>query len=144
ATAAGSKHRSTATTLVASRAEQVRVLFVVGIAALFGGLAFNGITIALPKLFEEKLATTASGLAQIGLYASLVFALAAFTQIPVGRLIDRIGPKPVMVVLTVTQAVLFVVLSRSEGVWAVVAAVPLMLAVFGEVPVTAWLVSRYV
>ncbi len=126
----------------ASRSDVVRVLLVVAIASLFGGLAFNGVTIALPKLFEERL--PGIGLAEIGLYTAAVFALAAFTQIPAGRAVDRIGPKPVMMVMTLLQAMFFVVIAYAYGFWAVVLAVPLMLAVFGEVPVSSWLVSRYV
>lgn len=126
----------------AGRAEQVRVLAVVAVAAVFGGFAFQGVTIALPKLFEERL--TEIGLAQIGLYAGLVFAIAAFAQIPVGRLLDRLGAKPIMVTLTLLQVALFLFIAQIDGLLAVIVAVPLMLAVFGEIPVGAWLVSRYV
>jgi MFS family permease len=127
----------------APRSDQVRVLAVVVVASLFGGLAFHGVTIALPKLFEERLGDAVT-ITEIGFYAALVFALAAFTQIPAGLAIDRIGAKPVMVVMTFMQAVLFLVISQIDGMLAVLIAVPLMLAVFGEVPVNAWLISRYV
>ena len=125
------------------RSAQLRVLVVIAAAALFGGLAFHGATIGLPKLFEERLGDSAS-ITEVGLFAAVVFALAAFTQIPAGRAIDRIGAKPVMVVMTGLQAVLFLAISVVDGALAVLVALPLMLAVFGEVPVTSWLVSRYV
>ncbi len=127
-----------------TRAELVRVLAVVFVAGLFGGIAFNGITVALPKVFEERLGDGAANVEAVGAYASLVFALAAFTQIPVGRLIDRIGGKAIMFVLTGLQALLFVALARTAGPLSILVAVPLMLAVFGEIPVTSWLVGHYV
>jgi MFS family permease len=139
-TAGGADQRHVAT----SRVELIRVLAVVFVAGLFGGIAFNGITVALPKVFEERLGDGAANVEAVGAYASLVFALAAFTQIPVGRLIDRIGGKPVMIVLTGLQALLFLALSRIDGPVSVIVAVPLMLAVFGEIPVSAWLIGHYV
>ncbi len=123
-------------------ADQVRVLVVVAVNSLLGGVVFNGVTIALPKLFSERLHD--GDLAAVGSYASLVFALAAFTQIPVGRLLDRVGPKPILMVMVVLQTALLALIARLEGPLVVVAAVPLMLAVFGTIPVGAWLVSHYV
>ncbi len=127
----------------ASRNDQIRVLAVVGIAALFGGLTFNGITIALPKLFEERLPETL-GIGEIGAYVSVVFAIAAIAQIPAGLLLDRIGAKPVILTLAATQAMLMVVIAHMYGFLAVLVAIPMMLAVFGEVPAGTWLVGRYV
>lgn len=124
------------------RADQVRVLLVVATASLFGGIVFNGVTIALPKLFSERLA--GSDLTAVGSYASLVFAAAAFTQIPAGRLIDRIGPKPVLASLAASQTLLLVLVSSLEGPLVVVLALPLMLSIFGAIPVGVWLVGHYV
>jgi MFS family permease len=124
------------------QADQIKVLLVVATSSLFGGMVFNGVTIALPKLFSERLHE--GDLATVGSYASLVFALAAFTQIPVGRLLDRIGAKPIFVTVTLLQTVLLTVIAQTEGPLVVVTAIPLMLAIFGVVPVGAWLVSHYV
>lgn len=127
----------------AARVDRTKVLAFVAASALFGGLVFNGVTIALPKLFEERLAG-ATNLGEVGLYASLVFAIGAFVQIPVGIALDRIGARPVIIAMTSLQAVLFIVVAHSDGVMAVIVAIPLMAAVFGEIPVSAWLVGRYV
>jgi MFS family permease len=128
----------------ASRADRIRVLGIVLTASLFGGVAFNGITVALPKIFEEKMADGAGDIAAVGVYASFVFAAAAFTQIPVGRMLDRIGAKPIMFAMTGLQALLFFTLSGLYGPAAIIVAVPLMLAVFGEIPIASWLIGRYV
>lgn len=131
------------TFVVASRLDQVRVLAIVAVASLMGGLAFQGVTIALPKLFEERLSADI-GLAGIGAWVSLVFALAAFTQIPVGRALDRIGAKPIMFTFTGLQALLLAAVWQVDGALTVLLAVPLMVAMFGEVPVGAWLIGHYV
>jgi MFS family permease len=70
---------------------QLRVFAVVATTALLGGLIFHGTTIALPKIFEQRLAGLTESLASIGLLVSLVFAFAAFAQIAVGHLLDRFG-----------------------------------------------------
>ncbi len=69
---------------------------VVGVAALFGGIMFHGTTVALPKVFEERLAGWSTSSPTIGLLVALVFALAAFAQIAVGRLLDRYGARPIL------------------------------------------------
>ena len=127
-----------------SQGDRIRVVALIAISALLGGLIFNGVTVSLPKLFEERLAGVVSGLTGIGLAASAVFALAAFAQLPVGAMLDRFGAKPIlMVVLTMQCALLFAVGSMAGSASAIVAA-PLLLAIFGALPITGWLMARYV
>lgn len=126
-----------------TRVDRKNVLAFVAVSALFGGLVFNGVTIALPKLFEERLAGMAT-IGEVGVYASLVFAIAAFTQIPAGIVLDRIGARPLILVMTCVQTVLFLVVARLDGILAVILSIPLMVAVFGELPVSAWLVRHHV
>ena len=57
---------------------QVVVFSVICVAALFGGLVFNVITISLPKFFDERLIAAAGDLTRIGAATGLVFAIAAF------------------------------------------------------------------
>ena len=74
--------------------DQASILAFLAISGLFGGLIFTGATIALPKLLAERL--PASGLSMVGVIAALVFAAAAFAQLPVGRLLDRWGARPLL------------------------------------------------
>lgn len=127
-----------------SRSDVVRVIAVVGISALLGGLVFSGVTIALPKLFDERLGGLVSGLIGVGAVSSAVFALAAFTQIPAGRLIDAYGAKPVLIAATGLQVVLLSVAATTSGIVNVIASLLLVIVVFGEIPITAWLLGRTV
>lgn len=124
--------------------DPLRVLLVVAVTSLFGGLIFHGVTVALPKLLEERLALEGTGLLGIGAAASLIFALAAFTQIPAGRLVDRSGAKPVLLLASGLQIPLLLAVGLFPGGLAALAALPLMVAVFGQVPVVSWLVGRHV
>jgi MFS family permease len=123
---------------------QVRLFAVIGIASLFGGIVFHGTTIALPKIFEIRLEGVVGDLATIGLLVSAVFALAALAQIVIGHLLDRVGARPILPLVALLQTLCLILAIDLSG-WAMVAiALPLMLFVFGEIPVASWLVGRYV
>jgi len=130
--------------VTASTLDRKRVLFVIGVGALFGGLIFQGVTVALPRLFEERLTTLSGDLTQIGAAASLVFALAAFAQLPVGRLLDRVGARPIFIAAVGLQASFLALLAGAQGLQAFLYSAPLLIAMFGALPVTGWLMARYV
>ncbi len=125
------------------RRTQLTVFGLVCVMALFGGLIFNAVTITLPKFFDERLAGTGGDLAWIGASAGLVFAVAAFAQLPVGELLDRIGARSVLVVLLVSQATLLMLLAYASGWAALALALLLVTFIFAEIPVTSWLLGRY-
>jgi MFS family permease len=127
----------------AAPSAQIRVFVVVGVAALFGGIIFHGTTVALPKVFEERLAGLVDDIATIGLLVALVFALAAIAQIAVGHLLDRDGARLILPLIVVPQVACLLLAIDVSG-WSMLAlAVALMLLVFGEIPITAWLVGQY-
>ncbi len=128
----------------APRSAQVRVVGVVLLAALFSGLVFNGVSISLPKVFEERVVGDAGGLAGIGGYSALVFAIAAFAQLPVGALLDRVGGKAVMLGLFGLEVVALVAMSQAGGFLILPAALVTVTLLFAGIPITGWLLGRYV
>jgi MFS family permease len=130
--------------VTAPRSLQLRVVAAVLVFALFGGLVFNAVTISLPKLFDERLTGIADDLGQVGEYTALVFAIAAFAQLPVGDLLDRFGARSILIGLFAAQFVAFLLIADAGGTIVVPLAVGLVLMLFAELPVTAWLVGRYV
>lgn len=123
---------------------QLRMFLVIGVVSLFGGIVFHGTTVALPKIFEVRLEAVVPDLTTIGLLVSLVFALAAIAQIVVGYLLDRIGARSILPAIALLQTICLVLAIDLWGIGMVVLALPMMLFVFGEIPITAWLVGRYV
>ena len=120
---------------------QLRVVAFLAVSGLFGGLIFTGATIALPKLLAERLPGT--GLALIGVLAAVIFGAAAFAQLPVGRLLDRWGARPLLFAVEAVKAPLLLAMALAPGAAGAVLAMPVMLLVFGEIPLTAWLLGRY-
>jgi MFS family permease len=135
--------RPPAKKVAAPQSALIRVFAVVGVTALFGGIIFHGTTIALPKVFEERLAGQVDDLAGIGVLVALVFTLAAFAQIAVGRLLDRHGARVILPLIVIPQVALLLVAVELTGWSMLLLAGALMLLVFGEIPITAWLVGQY-
>ncbi len=136
-------HADVGTALQRDRRTQMTVFGIVCVMALFGGLIFNSVTVSLPMFFDERLAGAGGGLAWVGASAGLVFAVAAFAQLPVGELLDRIGARSVLVVLLVFQALLLMLLAHASGWVALALALLLVTLIFAEIPVTSWLLGRF-
>jgi len=123
---------------------QIVIFGIVCVAALFGGSIFNAVTISLPKFFDERLVTAADGLAWVGASTGLVFAIAAFAQLPVGEALDRFGAKPILCALLAVQSVLLLALSQATGWPALVIALVLVTSIFAAIPITGWLIGHYI
>lgn len=132
---------SAARTLPAASTARWRVLAFIAISGLLGGLIFNAATIALPKLLAERLPQL--GLVAVGAVAAAIFAAAAFAQLPVGRLLDRVGARPLLFAVEGAKTPLLLVMALAPGATGAALALPVMLLVFGEIPITAWLLGRY-
>jgi MFS family permease len=127
-----------------SRRNQIRVFVVVIVAAIFGGVVFNAVTMTLPKLFDERLLISDIDLSQIGGYTALVFGVAAFAQLPVGDLLDRYGARPILVALLIPQIAMLFVIANAQGGAVIPMAMVLVLLMFAEVPITSWLLGHFV
>lgn len=120
-----------------------RVLLVIGVSAAIGGFIFNAMTVALPKVLDDRLVSFSYSATEIGAIASAIYAFAAFSQIVVGRAIDRHAIKPIFLAVTAGQAVALFVAVNLDG-WAMVAAsIAIMILVFGQIPINDTLVARY-
>ena len=127
-----------------SRRSQWLIFTIVCVSALFGGFVFNAITISLSKFFDERLVGLEGDLTWVGAYAGLVFGLAAFAQLPVGELLDRFGARIIMLCLLSSQTVLLVALAFLEGWMVFPVSLALVTLIFAEIPITTWLLGRYI
>lgn len=119
------------------------VLTVVFIATAFGGFIFNATTISLPKVFDDKqVASLAVSGTQAGSLIALVYAVAAFTQIAVGYLIDRYSTKLVFLLLVLGDVAVFLVAANATGSVMLAVSLAMMMLVFGQIPITDTLVAR--
>ena len=124
------------------RAVLLRVLGIVFFSTAVGGLIFQSTTFSLPKVFDERLAGLAVSATEIGIYAFLVFAVAAFAQLVVGYLIDRHSVRNIFMGIAVVQTAMFAAMPGLTGWAALAVSFAFMLAVFGQVPINDALVGR--
>lgn len=119
-----------------------RTLAIVFFATAIGGFIFNSTTIALPKIFDERVMALTEDASEAGSLIALVFAAAAFTQVAVGHLIDRYSIRLVFLVLTIGDIGVFLLAADATGSTMLGLALAMMMLVFGQIPITDTLVAR--
>jgi MFS family permease len=126
------------------RATMARVFAILLIATACGGVIFNSTTVAMPKVFDERLASLTQTSFGIGALVAFVYSLAALAQLAMGSLIDRFELRKLMIGIALIQIPLLAVAANLEG-WAMLAAaLAMMLAVFGQIPLNDVIVGKYV
>ena len=119
------------------------VVVLMSIAAV-SGLVFNAFSLLLPKLMQERLASSPDLLPVVGMLAFLATLCGGLTQFTVGRMIDRRTLKGVFLPLAVVQLPCLVALAFVQG-WLVLPLSALMAAsIFGQVTVNETMTARYV
>ena len=121
----------------------VRVFAVLLVATACGGVIFNATTIAMPKVFEERLSALAQSTFGIGALVCAVYVIAAFSQYCVGRLIDKVSVRAVFVPVALMQVPLLLLAATLENWAMLIVAVAMMFFVFGQIPINDAMVARY-
>jgi MFS family permease len=129
-------------TAIMSKNTLIRVFAIIFFTAAVGGIIFQSTTFTLPKVLNERLGDLADTATLIGLYAFLVFSVAAFAQLVVGHLVDNFSVRTVFAWVALLQAVLFAAMIQLTGMAALVVSFAFMLVVFGEIPINDVLVGR--
>jgi MFS family permease len=125
-------------------ATMTRIFAVLLIATACGGVIFNSTTVAMPKVFDERLSALAQSNFGIGALVAFVYSLAALAQLAMGALIDRFELRRLMIGIALIQIPLLAIAANLEG-WAMLAAaLAMMLAVFGQIPLNDSIVGKYV
>jgi MFS family permease len=120
-----------------------RIFAILLIATACGGVIFNSTTVAMPKVFDERLQALTQTNFGIGLLVAVVYAVAAFAQVAMGALIDRFELRRLMIGVALAQIPLLALAAHTQG-WAMLAAaVLMMLAVFGQIPLNDAIVGKY-
>jgi MFS family permease len=116
------------------------VLFVV--VALSAGLVFNTISVALPKIVDERLGNDVP-LIMVGGLATAVFMCGALAQLAVGRLVERFPPHILFAIIAALQFAGVVWTAYASGVELLVALAVTMAAIYGQVTVNDVVIARY-
>ena len=120
-----------------------RVFGVLLVATICGGIIFNATTVAMPKLFDQRLAAIVGTNLGIGTLVALVFLLAAFAQLLVGPLIDKLSLYRVFLPIAALQAPFLFLAGTANGYLMLATAIVMMFLVFGQIPINDAMVARY-
>jgi MFS family permease len=126
------------------RSIALRALFVMTIAATSGSLLFNFTTNGNNELLRERFVGIISDPALLGLLLATIYAVAAFSQVAVGYLLDKLPMKPLFLTIACIQVVMMLLATPATG-WALfVFALGYMAAIFAAIPFVDAVVVRYV
>ena len=120
-----------------------RIFAILVVATACGGVIFNSTTVAMPKVFDERLRDLTQTNLGVGALVAFVYSVAAFAQVVVGSLIDRFEMRRLMITMALAQIPLLVLAANSQGWMMLVAAILMMLAVFGQIPLNDAIVGKY-
>lgn len=120
----------------------VRLLAALGLTITASSMLFNSITVAMPKLLQERLGDTGADPAVWGLVAAGLYMFGALSQYTVGTLAARRGLFALFLPIAVVIAVTPFLVAFSYGPLLILVCVPLIAASFGLITVTDAIVGQ--
>jgi MFS family permease len=120
-----------------------RLILALMIVVVAISTTFNAVTVALPKLFAERLADLTKSPALLGVIAAGVYVFGAMTQYTIGGLLDRHSLKTVMLPLSFMLAPLLYLAATLANLPLIVVSIGIIMGAFGQVTVNDALVGKY-
>lgn len=120
-----------------------RVVVSLLLAVMASSVTFNAVTVALPKLFSERLTDLTTSPSLLGLITAGVYLFGALTQYNVGQLIDRTSLKRAFLPLAFSLAPLLYVASKVANAPLLIVSIGIVMAMFGLVTVNDAMVGKY-
>jgi predicted MFS family arabinose efflux permease len=130
--------------VVLSPAALVRAFTVMTAAAATSSLLFTFTTNGNSQFLSEGFRGVIEDPALLGALLALIYTVASFTQIVVGRLIDRMPFKPLQLWMSVAQVPLLILAAHTQEWWLFFALLAVMIFIFGSIPFTDAMIVRYV
>jgi len=121
-----------------------RVVLVLTLTSTCGSLLFNFTTNGNGELMADRMRAVTLDPARLGLLLGAVYVVASFSQLIVGRAIDRYPLKRLFIGMVLMQIPLFAVAVFADGWIFYGLAIAFMAFVFGAIPFTDALIVRYV
>jgi len=104
---------------------------------------FNAVTVALPKLFAERLADLTASPALLGVIAAGVYVFGAMTQYTIGKLLDHHSLKSVALPLSFVLAPMLYLAATLSNLPLIVVSIGIVMGAFGQVTVNDAMVGKY-
>ena len=121
-----------------------RALLALALVTAAGGFVFGSMIFLLPRMFEVSMPAVSINVAVTGVLAAIVYAIAAWSQLVVGRIIDKNRIKPVLLIIAAGQPILIAIMSMQNDLSLFFSSLLAMAFVFGQIPITDAILTRYV
>jgi MFS family permease len=140
-----SGHKQAAPQARVAKNDMWRVIVSLLIVVIAISTTFNAVTVALPKLFAERLTDLTKSPALLGVIAAGVYVFGAMTQYTIGKLIDRHSLKAVSLPLSLVLVLApFLYLAATlSNLPLILAAIGIVMGAFGQVTVNDAMVGKY-
>ena len=125
--------------LAAWIAASVFVLFIV--IALTAGVVFHVVTVAVPKIVDERLGDVS--LVMVGGLATTILVFGALAQLVMGRLVEKFPLHFLFAAIALWQFVGVVWAAYATGFTVLVALAVAVFGIYGQVTVTDMVIARY-
>src|SRR4051795_10137626 len=126
-----------------AKSDMWRVMLALLIVVITISTTFNAVTIALPKLFAERLSDLTASPALLGVIAASVYVFGAMTQYTIGKLIDRYSLKAVMLPLSFMLAPFLYLAAGLSNLPLIVVSIGIVMGAFGQVTVNDAMIGKY-
>ncbi len=121
-----------------------RLFLVMTFAAISSSLLFNFTTNGNGQLLRKRFVGLVEDPAQLGILLALVYTMASFAQVVVGRLIDRVPMKRLYLGIVLAQIPMFLLAAQAQGWLLFWLLTGFMVMIFGAIPFADAMVVRFV
>ena len=126
-----------------AKADMWRVIVALLIVVVAISTTFNAVTVALPKLFAERLSDLTRSPALLGVIAAGVYVFGAMTQYTIGKLLDRHSLKAVSLPLSFVLAPFLYFAATLSNLPLILVSIGIVMGAFGQVAVNDAVVGKY-
>lgn len=118
------------------------IFFLFAVIAVTAGIVFNVVTVALPKIIDDKVGA-ALPLILIGSVATVIFFAGAIAQLAVGRLVEMYRPHLLFFGAAVMQFGGVVWAAYSSGLMMLAAITFAVAGIYAQVTINDYVIARY-
>ncbi|QWE01301.1 MFS transporter [Polynucleobacter sp. JS-Mosq-20-D10] len=126
-----------------SKSVMIWVMASLVITVIASSIAFNTITVALPKLFQERLSGLTTNTAALGSITFFVYLSGALAQYIIGNLLDKHSLKNIFLPLAIVIVPTIYLASTMSDYGLIVLAIVFIVGIFGQVTVNDTMLGKY-
>jgi MFS family permease len=135
--------KSAAGTVRVSKSAMIWVVASLVITVIASSTTFNAMTVALPKIFQERLSNLTTNTATLGAITFCVYLFGALAQYIIGNLLDKFSLKNVFLPLAIVIVPTLYLASTFSDYWLIALAIIIIAAIFGQVTVNDTMLGKY-